>query len=64
MLWYDSVNRNVLKSNQSPDNKSLSLSGQGSMVYETTILQMPAAEDAIHSRSKNVSHRVNTVWDW
>ena len=31
------------------------------MVYETTLLQMPAAEDALHSKSKNVPHRIDTV---
>ena len=37
------------------------------MVYETTHLQMPAAEDALHSKSKNVPHRIDRYcrdWKW
>ena len=60
MMSYNSVNRNVQTWNQSPANKSLSLSGQGYMICK----QMPAAQDVVHSRNKTVPRRVDTVWDW
>ena len=60
MVPYYSANRNVQTLNQSPANKSLSPSGQGSMVCE----QMPVAVDAIQSRKKTVPRRVDPVRDW
>ena len=60
MVPYYSANRNVQTWNQSPTNKSLSLSGQGSMVCE----QIPVAVDAIQSRNKTVPRRVDPVGDW
>ena len=56
MMSYKSVNRNVQAWNQSPTNKSLSLSGQGSKVCK----RMPDAKDVIHSRNKTVPRRVDT----
>ena len=60
MVPYYNANRNVQTWIQSPTNKSLSPSGQGSMVCE----QMPVVVDAIHSRNKTVPRRVDPVRDW